>query len=275
LSKKNSLNRFIYHISIAIGTVVLLSGLNSCKPDLHKEYLNEKKQVVNEVWYTKHQIKSRTVFLTNDKSKYTIISYYEDGTLMDSATYVNQAIDGLRIYHDQPNDLTFIENHKNGTLNGPHKAVYANGVANFEGFRKNGFMVGEWEFHYPEGIPITYEFYDSTGRIIYLRKYDSNSNPLSTEGDGLISVVKLNSSNEKMLKFEVVASIPPGCESSLEIKNMTNSIHQSILKDVRSIIEVDKRFSQETELEFSLSLKETASGRIQVFEKKLTITPNK
>ena len=62
------------------------------------------------------------------------------------------------------------------------------GVTGFEGFRKNNLMVGEWKFHFSNGHPITYEYYDSLGAMKYFRKYDDDGNVLKVNGLGMIQI---------------------------------------------------------------------------------------
>ena len=82
-------------------------------------------------------------------------------------------------------------------------------------------MVGEWKFHFVNGHPITYEYYDSTGVMKYFRKYDDNGNVLKVDGLGLIQVKsdpsKLESS-QTLFGF-VEAAIPPGCTTQFTIEN--------------------------------------------------------
>jgi len=203
--------KFLFSVFI----IVILAG---CSSVIEKEYTNNNGQRVVEEWYSETDLKSQTTFLSADSSEYVFCSYYENGQLKDSSRYLDQQPDGLRKYYDQSSDLLHIENYSNGFLNGPHKALYGNGVSNFEGYHINEVKAGEWIFHYPDGRPITYEFYDSTGRVVYFRKYNDSGEFKSSNGSAIIdiSVAQNLNSNDTSSVYLVVAN-PPNCKAILVI----------------------------------------------------------
>ncbi len=162
------------------------------------------------------------------------VSWSEDGQLMDSARYVNDTIEGLRKVYDNDAGLMHYETYHNGHLDGMHKAVYNNGVTSFEGYWKNYVKVGEWKFHFPEGNPITYEYYDSAGRIKYFRKYDEEGNVLKVEGSGLISVQANKSvvNPGEYVSGLIEAAVPPGCKTELHIFEILDSENSNSLMNI-------------------------------------------
>lgn len=200
--------------------------ISSCKNNLIEESFDDEENLVIKEWYNQDDIKSTTTYYNEDKSDYLFATWSEDGQLMDSARYINDTIEGLRKVYDSDAGLMHFETYHNGHLDGMHKAVYDNGVTNFEGFWKNYVKVGEWKFHFPEGKPITYEYYDSSGRLKYFRKYNEEGNGLKVEGSGLIGVY---SDNKDVKSGELVtglieAAVPSGCHVELyifEIKGET------------------------------------------------------
>jgi len=192
--------------------------LVACSSIAKKEYTNTDGKIVVEEWYNKTNMKSRTTFLSRDSSAYIFISFYENSEMKDSARYVNNLVDGLKLFYDKQGDLLHFENYSDGILNGSHKALYSNGISSFEGYHINGNKVGEWQFHYPDGRPITYEFYDSTGKIIYFRKYNEFGEYTNSKGTAIIKVSTSQNSNlgDTTLMYLVIAN-PPGCELNLII----------------------------------------------------------
>lgn len=199
--------------------VILLQFLVivSCTKNVSKEYINDLGQSVYEVFYSNDQLKSRTTYLNSQRTEYTLINYYEDGILKDSAFFMDGVVDGMRTLYEKDKGLFYEEHYSNGLLNGTHKAIYSNGVSSFDGYRKNGRMAGSWNFHYPSGLPITYEFYDSTGVLMYFRKYTEEGLPESTNGDGIISIPSLteNIYAGSKLDLKLLIAMPPKCESDL------------------------------------------------------------
>lgn len=208
----------------------LLIFITSCRNNLTEETYDDKGNLVVCEWYNKQNIKSSTTYFTEDQTDYLFVTWFEDGRLMDSSRYVNDTLEGLRKVYDMDVGLMHYEAYQHGHLDGPHKAVYDNGVTSFEGFWKNYVKVGEWKFHFPEGNPITYEYYDSTGRLRYFRKYDEAGNVLKVEGSGLISV-KIDQKTVKPtedVKCYIESAIPPGCLVNLIIEVDKNKASERI-----------------------------------------------
>jgi antitoxin component YwqK of YwqJK toxin-antitoxin module len=197
---------------------ILISGIvlifiGACSSIEKKEYTNANGNYVVEEWYNKENLKSQTIFLTADSSEYIYCSWYESGELKDSARYVNNVVDGLRKYYDQKAKLLNIENYANGILNGPHKAIYENGIAGYDGYHLNELKVGEWKFHFPDGRPITYEFYDSTGKLLYFRKYNESGGFANSNGSAIIAI------SADSTFVDLVLANPPNCNVTLIISD--------------------------------------------------------
>jgi len=192
----------------------------SCAKKSNIEYINDEGHLVREEFYKENKLKSRIVYINNDSSEYLQTTYYEDGSLKDSTHFINGKTSGFRTFYDQRADLLHLEHYEEGVLDGIHKAAYSNGVSSFEGFRKNGKMVGAWHFHYPDGNPITYEFYDSIGELKYFRKYGENGKQVSKKGVGIIyfPVTGGTIAAGSTLSLQILVAVPSLCKSHLEIK---------------------------------------------------------
>jgi len=212
---------FKYLIFLFTGILVLFS---SCRNNQIEEFTDSEGNLVIKEWYNETEIKSITTYFNKDKTDFLFVTWSEEDQLMDSARYINDTIEGLRKVYDADAGLMHYETYHNGHLDGMHKAVYDNGVTSFEGFWKNYVKVGEWKFHFPEGNPITYEFYDSTGRLKYFRKYDEDGTVLKVEGSGLISVQAIKSvvNPGEFVSGKIEAAVPPGCKTELSIVEILN-----------------------------------------------------
>jgi hypothetical protein len=210
------------HLPIYIKALLIITliTLLSCKNRITTETDQFGNEVVKE-WYNKNQVKSIKTIFGKNRNEYTFVLYDEDGVLLDSARYLNDTLEGTRKFLEEKTMLIHTENYRHGILHGPHKAVYSSGVTGFEGYRKNNLMVGEWKFHFENGHPITYEYYDSSGVMKYFRKYDNEGNVLKIDGLGMIQVksdLSRLDSTQTLYGF-VEAAIPPGCTTQFTIEN--------------------------------------------------------
>jgi hypothetical protein len=207
-----------YFYSIFLLAII---SLPSCKNTITTESDSAGNIVIKE-WFNKNRLKSVKTILDENAGDYIYVVYNKEGFLLDSARYINDTLEGMRRFYEEKTTLFHTENYRHGLLNGPHKAVYKSGVTGFEGFRKNNLMVGEWQFHFADGHPITYEYYDSTGVMKYFRKYDNHGNVLKIEGLGMIRVKTDQSPLDSTLTLYgyVEAAIPPECTTSFTIENV-------------------------------------------------------
>ena len=245
--------------------------LFGCSGESTKSYTNAEGKQVVDVMYSNGLIKSRTQYL-DSKSEYLYTEYFEDGVLKDSMHVVNGQAEGQRIFFDRSGDLLHTENYLHGVLHGPHHAMYSNGVASFAGYRLNGAMVGEWVFHYPDGKPITYEFYDSTGHVKFLEKYGSAGEVLSVEGNALITIRPLARETplNDSLYFDVVAARPPGASRKLIVEAHGNSdkqqlVYSSQIDSLHNTISLLIDKATTTNLDFDLQIKDKKSGAIKEY----------
>lgn len=206
-----------------LSSVILVLIISACSSIEEKEYTNQQGNKVVEEWYAKSGLKSRTIFYSSDSSDYVFCSYYENGELEDSSRYVNLQLEGLRLYYDQANGLFHSETYSNGIMNGAHKAFYKNDITSFEGYWINGNKVGEWQFHYPDGRPITYEFYDSVGRVLYFRKYDDKGEVKDINGSAIISVSARMDLKPGAVVMDLIVANPPGTEVSMRISDESSA----------------------------------------------------
>ena len=251
----------LYLTSIFIVTQILFI---SCKNKISQESDSSGNVVVKE-WYDKSKVKSVKIISALNPSDFIYIEYAKDGTVLDSARYINDTIEGTRKYYEEKTQLMHTENYSKGLLNGPHKAIYSSGVTGFEGFRKNNLMVGEWKFHFSDGHPITYEYYDSLGVMKYFRKYDDDGNVLKVNGLGLIRVKTDQSKLDSLqtLFGFVEAAIPPGCTTQFTIQEIKDGQPAGILFEEKLIAPIT---------EWKVTFTERGS---KVLKYLLTITDNK
>ncbi len=198
-------------------SIVIIFVISACSSIEKKEYTNQQGQRVVEEWFTNSALKSKTIFYSSDSSDYVFCSYHENGELEDSARYLNQQVEGLRIFNDQSSGLIHTETYANGIMNGAHKAVYKNNITSFEGYWLNGNKVGEWQFHYPDGRPITYEFYDSVGRVLYFRKYDDVGEVHDVKGSAIIGINARTDLKPDAAIMNFIVANPPGAVITLKV----------------------------------------------------------
>ena len=254
------------HTIILIGALLFVAL--ACSNGDKNEYVNSEGQLVVEELYSESQPKSRIIYMDESKSDFIYVTYYEDGSVMDSARYVDDIIEGKRKYYDKSSDLTHIEHYQEGFLHGINKAVYSNGTTSYEGYRYKGNKAGEWIFHYPAGGLITYEFYDTTGRLMYFRKYDENGNIIKTNGNPFIQIgdsVGLDSLNSGIIKL--ILACPP--ESKTELSAEIASSGEKLRLGTKEVTSPACQFPVKDvtpgrrEVEFFVSIKNLKTGETE------------
>ncbi len=236
-----------------------------------KEFQNDKGQLVVQEWYSVDKLKSETTYLKSDKSDYIYVAYNQNGWMIDSGRYVNDIITGFHEFYEDKTKLRHFEHYENGLLNGTHKAVYSGGITSFEGYRKDGFPVGEWKFHYPDGRMITYEYYDSSGRVKYFRKYDDKGNAVKITGNGIISVTfpKASKTLSDTTISLVEIAIPDGCEVNLKITQTETGTEDIIFEKKVNQPRVPFSFISgkegKTKLTFQLIITEKETGKEETY----------
>ncbi len=249
---------------LLVSIFVLLYSCNSGSDK--KEFKNGKGQLVVQEWYSVDKLKSETTYLNSEKSDYVYVAYNENGRIIDSGRYVNDTITGFHKFFEDKTNLMHFERYENGFLNGKHKAVYSGGATSFEGYRKDGFLVGEWKFHYPDGRMITYEYYDSSGRVKYFRKYDDKGTTVKIKGNGIISVHFENqdSVSQTIMGIAEVA-IPDGCKTSLKIINSRNTVFEKQVTQPRVPFSLNTGKDNIDKLTFQLSIVENKTGKEETY----------
>lgn len=258
--------------------VFLLVFLFSCfSGNEREEYYDDHGNLIVKEWYNKNSLKSSITYLDESMKSYVFVFYHTDGRLKDSARYINDTIEGRRKFYESSSGLTHYENYKRGLLNGVHKAEFTSGVKSFEGFRRDNLMVGEWKFHFPNGNPITYEYYDSVGKLLCFRKYDDNGNVLKANGAELINVystynqVKVN----EIYSGYFEAAIPPYSELNLTVEEIGfhNVLFSTVIIEPITEWEIVFNNPGEKKLMFKLFVKEIKSGESQEysFEENITV----
>lgn len=267
-----------FRFKLSSGFTLLFMVMISCNQTVTRHY-NENGNLEIKEWYSKNHLKSHWIYLDKSEESYIYIAYYSDGRMKDSAMYVNDTVEGLRKYYEENAGLMHSEYYLHGIMNGPHKAQFSTGVTSFEGFRKNNLMVGEWKFHFINGNPITYEYYDSAGSMKYFRKYDNAGNTLMSEGSGLIRILpeRFSVTTNTLLKGVIEAAVPPETETVLVIEEsggstIANRKESRTLRVSRSNWEWNFREPGKKVLHFTLTIKDRKSGRQDVSSDNISIT---
>lgn len=255
-------------------------SFSSCKSRITRETDLSGNTVIKE-WYNKNRIKSIKTLVNNNPKDYTYISYSRDGIQLDSSNFVNDTLEGKRTFYEEKSSLYHFENYHHGLLHGVHKAVFKSGVTGFEGYRQNNLKVGEWKFHFENGHPITYEYYDSSGVMKYFRKYDDDGKVLKVNGMGMIQVksdLSRLDSTQTISGF-VEAAIPPGCKTQFTIES-TNE-NQPLVKLLEMKLEKPKTnweitFSNpgQKNLKYMVTIVENSSGKKEESVSEQTINVN-
>lgn len=269
--------------NLSAGFALILFMLVSCRNYSTKQYNESGNLVINE-WYSRNHLKSSKTFLDKSFKNYIYVSYYSDGKMQDSAMYMNDTVEGLRKYYEDGPGLMHSEYYKHGIMNGPHKAEYNSGITSFEGFRKNNLMVGEWKFHFLNGYPITYEYYDSAGSMKYFRKYDDSGNVMMTEGSALIQVLpeRLTVQSNTILRGIIEAAMPPETKTMLNIEEVDNLSRSNrkeslVLNKPKSPWEWTFKDSGIRSLRFTITITDRKTGKQETNfdEKTFTVLPDK
>jgi len=71
--------------------------------------------------------------------------------LVESASYQNDTLDGLRILYTRSGAKEIEEHYEKGVYHGPYNTFYENGTQKIEGQYLNGTMEGAWKKFYESG----------------------------------------------------------------------------------------------------------------------------
>jgi hypothetical protein len=262
---------------------LLLTLLAGCRQKTSTQLTTHSGELVLEEYYSNGKLKSTKLFYNEAQSDYLFTAYYENGDLMDSVTYYNNVPEGKRIFFEQATGLKHIEYYENGLLEGINMGIYENGVKNYEGFRKAGQKAGEWIFRNPEGVSLTYEFFDSTGRLVYFRKYDERGNFQKSNGALLIHTYLTENLIQPgdSIHAGITAAVPRGCESKLTIsidgdQTDEETMLTEILQTPRNSFTFYVREPGDYKVIFHLVITDLSTGKAEesTIEKKITVKEN-
>jgi hypothetical protein len=263
--------------------VLFLTLLAGCKQKPGSQHTSPEGDLLFEEYYNNGQLKISRQFFNDEMTDYLYMAFYENGELMDSVAYDENVPDGKRVFFHQSSGIRHIEHYEGGVLNGVNMGIYENGVRNYEGYRKAGEKVGEWIFRDPDGIHLTYEFFDSAGNLVYFRKYDERGNYQKSNGDVLIHA-GLNNDNIQpgdSISALVVAVTPPDCESKLTIALSGAATEDTImiseiLSSPRNSFALTVDEPGEYNIEFILEVTGFYMGRVEEskIERKLRVRDN-
>lgn len=162
-----------------------------------KIYINDTVQGVSNAWYANGQLSDST-FYRGGKPDGTSLEWYANGQHFDSTFYRDGKADGTSLkWHDngQRSDSTF---YRDGKIDGRVLTWNANGQLRSQGSYDQGQPVGIHRKWYENGtleaeskdrsrgVPSTWTWYDSTGRMTAIETYDNGRiiNPVYYEPDG-------------------------------------------------------------------------------------------
>jgi hypothetical protein len=249
-----------------------------CNQNTRVQYKDETGHQVDEERYRNGQLKSKTYQLNEEGTDYIYTRYYEDGTTMDSMVYRNSKLEGTRIYYDQSVGLKHIENYSAGVMEGENKAIYNNGEISYSGYRRHGQKAGAWTFHYPDGRPITYEFYDSAGHLQYFRKYNENGSYQNSNGEVLIAaflkpeIITL----QDTAILTVVTATPPACVTNIEVNVLQEdqspiNLKQRVIENARSTIPLVFQQTGALDLQIEVVVRDLKKEKTESSEKIIPI----
>jgi hypothetical protein len=162
-----------------------------------------------------------------------------DGLMVDSATYIDGKIDGLRIKIDESDSIHYFHQYTLGVLDGEQFGFYPNTRPYFTGIRRAGIQVGEWVFYHPNGVTGSYEYYDEAGIRLYLRKYDDKGKVTTSVGKGIFSFERVAQDSTFATgeyRAEITCAHPPNTEVLLFCGDtVSNQMYYLDVQDNRAI----------------------------------------
>ncbi|GAB4322608.1 MAG: hypothetical protein Kow00127_15250 [Bacteroidales bacterium] len=201
--------------TVVILAVLLITG---CQQKKSRSYVDDQGRRITETLYSDGTPETKTIRLSDSLT--LVVRFDEAGVPVDSSRFLNQKLHGRHYYFDKSSGLIHISHYVNGIQQGVTRGVYTDGKVSYEGYHHNGAKAGAWSFFYHNGLPITYEFYDSTGRRLYFRKYDAEGKVQSIDGKLLIAahhpkenVLPVN----REVTMEIIAAVPPADTISVDV----------------------------------------------------------
>ncbi len=107
----------------------------------------EKIEVANEDGYVEKYRRHRETFAREGLYE----KYSPDGTLLETATYNNDTLNGIRIIYYPAGDTNIVEQYVNGIFDGPYAIHYEEGGLLQQGQFIDNVMTGKWVNYYPNG----------------------------------------------------------------------------------------------------------------------------
>jgi hypothetical protein len=175
---------------------IFISGCNTIK-----EKEGNQDGTIKRVYYQNGKLKSEGVYLNDSIKNGWFKSYYEDGTIKSSATFLN------------------------GLQNGKTVFFYKRGKMEQEVFWKNGKSYGNANYYFQNGKLDTYSCYDLFGEIMYVMKWDSLGNKIKEEGLAISINRQINFPSDsvplgKELTLNYTAAQPPNHTTFVKIKEI-------------------------------------------------------
>lgn len=159
---------------------------------------------------------------------------YKNHQLIDSVTYVNGKVEGIRKSVDYGDSIIAINTYLEGRLNGISKGFYLNGRNYYSGLYQNDNKIGEW-YQWKKNEEIErYDYYNLNGQRLFLvinsnKSYKVTGNPIIhvhffIDNDSLeTSVLVANPSKISSNRIFVGEIDSLGKPRNVLIYNITNS----------------------------------------------------
>lgn len=228
--------------------VVVLFTMQSCKPDWkQKQIVTENGNVLIKTFDSTGKLAEVKTYREGDSLHYCILKYDKIGILYDSIPYVGRQKHGERKTLDAKDNITYTS-YVNGEEYGEVRAYYDNAVMEYTGqVRGKDHQVGEWRFYDRSGRIQSYDYYNFKGELVYIRKYDSTGNTITSKGWGIIETTNIADTIAvaEPFSFTVRVAHPPNCIVEVFYGRL-NPRDSSFISRTRADLEKDEALIQDT-----------------------------
>ena len=121
--------------------VIFALGIFSCQQNKKVTILDNQGNIIYQYYVLTKDIKTKN-------GPYE--AFYEDGTLMEKATYKQGVLEGERNLYYPNGAVNVVENYKNGMFEGSYAEFFNHGGKKSEGQYINNEMSGLWKFYFNE-----------------------------------------------------------------------------------------------------------------------------
>ncbi len=151
-------------IFVESALLVMTVALLSCTAKI------DSKEVRNE----KGQLEEKYDVERNSGKKMGSYSRYRDGKLIETATYLSDTLDGVRILYYSNGNKEIQESYTMGVFHGPYVSYYEGGQLKLEGQYHDGTMEGAWTKYYESGqVMEVVEMHDNQENGAFVEYYEN------------------------------------------------------------------------------------------------------